>query len=197
MRSITFRRGNVVLHVHLSSTMLIIFGGLPGSGKSTIAQLLVQKRPAAYLRVDAIEHAILQSEDQKNVGPSGYMVAYALATSNLSLGVPVVADSVNPLEITRRAWREVATKIASPFIEVEVVCSDCMEHQRRVASRKSDIPGFKLPTWDSVVSREYEPWQSKRLKIDTALTTADAATELILEQRRVLSANSSTPLMRA
>lgn len=72
--------------------MLIIFGGLPGSGKSTIVQLLVQKRPAAYLRVDAIEHAILQSEDKKNVGPTGYMVAYELATSNLALGVPVMTQ---------------------------------------------------------------------------------------------------------
>lgn len=169
--------------------MLIIFAGLPGSGKSTIAQLLVQRRPATYLRVDAIEHAILQSEGQKDVGPTGYMVAYELATSNLALGVPVVADSVNPLEITRRAWREVAIKTASPFIEVEVVCSDRVEHKRRVASRKSDIPGFELPTWDSVVSRDYEPWQSMRLKIDTALTRADAAAELILEQWSVASAN--------
>lgn len=170
--------------------MLIIFGGLPGSGKSTIAQLLVQKRPAAYLRVDAIEHAILQSKDHKNVGPTGYLVAYALATSNLALGVPVVADSVNPLEITRRAWREVATKMTSPFIEVEVVCSDWLEHKRRVVSRKSDIPGFKLPTWDSVVSSEYERWKSLRLKIDTALITADAAAELILERWSAASADS-------
>lgn len=170
--------------------MLIIFGGLPGSGKSTIAQLLVQKRPAAYLRVDAIEHAIRQSEDQKSVGPTGYMVAYELATSNLALGVPVVADSVNPLEITRRAWREVATKMTSPFIEIEVVCSDLIEHERRVSIRKSDIPGFKLPTWDKVVSHDYEPWQSSRLKIDTALTSAEAASKLILEKWGALSANS-------
>jgi predicted kinase len=170
--------------------MLIIFGGLPGCGKSTIAQLLVQKRPAAYLRIDVIEHAILQSENQKSVGPMGYMVAYELAASNLALGVPVVADSVNPLEITRRAWRDVATKMTSPFIEIEVVCSDLLEHERRVSSRKSNIPGFKLPTWDDVVSHDYEPWQSSRLKIDTALTSVGDAAELILERWRELSANS-------
>lgn len=115
-------------------------------------------------------------------------MAYELAASNLALGIPVVADSVNPLEITRRAWREVATKIASSFIEVEVVCSDKTEHERRVTSRKSDISGFKLPTWDNVVSHDYEPWQSTRLEIDTALITADEAVELVLERWKALSA---------
>ncbi|MGO3891173.1 MAG: AAA family ATPase [Paenalcaligenes sp.] len=168
--------------------MLIIFSGLPGSGKSTIAQLLAQKRLAAYLRIDAIEHAILQSGEHTNIGPTGYMVAYELAASNLALGIPVVADSVNPLEVTRRAWREVATKMTSPFIEVEVVCSDRTEHERRVTSRTSDISGFKLPTWDNVVSHDYEPWQSTRLEIDTALITANEAAELILERWKALSA---------
>lgn len=162
--------------------MLIIFGGLPGSGKSTIAQLLVQKRHATYLRIDAIEHAILSSQGQKDVGPVGYMVAYELARSNLALGMPVVVDSVNSLAITRQAWRDVAKNVASPFIEVEVVCSDLAEHERRVTTRKADITGFNLPTWAKVVSRKYEPWESSQLVIDTALTTADAAVELILDR---------------
>lgn len=150
-RSNTLLRDSVVPYVHSGFTMLIIFGGLPGSRKSTIAQLLVQKRPAAYLRIDAVEHAILQSEDKNALTRWGILVAYKLATSNLALGVPVVADSVNLLEITSRAWREVATKMTSLFIEIEVVCSDLMGNERRVSSRKSNIPGFKLPTWDEVV----------------------------------------------
>ena len=162
--------------------MLIIFGGLPGSGKSTIAQLLVQMRPATYLRVDAIEHAIINSQRQQDVGPTGYMVAYELAKSNLALGVPVVADSVNPLEITRQAWREVAKNMASPCIEVEVMCSDLVEHERRVSCRKADITGFNLPAWSKVVSRKYEPWNSSQLVIDTALTGADVAVESILQR---------------
>lgn len=162
--------------------MLIVLGGLPGTGKTTISRLLVQKRPATYLRIDAIEHAIIKSQGQRDVGPTGYMVAYELAKSNLSLGIPVVADSVNPLEITRQAWREVAKSVATPFIEVEVVCSDLVEHERRVNSRKADIDGFTLPTWEQVVTRAYEPWQSSQLVIDTSSTTADDATALILER---------------
>lgn len=38
--------------------MLIIFSGLPGSGKSTIAQKLSQEMKAVYLRVDTIEQTL-------------------------------------------------------------------------------------------------------------------------------------------
>ncbi len=64
---------------------------------------------------------------------------------NLQLGAEVVADSVNPLEITRSAWRETAVSVQSKFVEIEVVCSDMGEHRSRVESRRSDIPGMKLP----------------------------------------------------
>src|SRR6516225_11937556 len=38
--------------------MFIVLGGLPGSGKSTIAQRLASEIKATYLRVDSIEQAI-------------------------------------------------------------------------------------------------------------------------------------------
>jgi len=41
-------------------------------------------------------------------GSVGANVAYRLAADNLRLGMSVVADSVNPIAITRRAWRDVA-----------------------------------------------------------------------------------------
>ncbi|EEQ16447.1 Uncharacterised protein [Yersinia frederiksenii] len=44
--------------------MLIIFSGLPGTGKSTIAHLLAERLKAVYLRIDTIEQAI-RSADSK------------------------------------------------------------------------------------------------------------------------------------
>lgn len=49
-----------------------------------------------------------------------------------------------------------------------MVCSDAVEHRRRVEERQSDIPGFRLPTWEAVVSRHYMPWNEPHLVIDTA-----------------------------
>ena len=38
--------------------MLIIFGGLPGTGKTAIAQQLARELGAVYLRIDSMEQAI-------------------------------------------------------------------------------------------------------------------------------------------
>ena len=94
--------------------MLIVFGGLPGTGKTTLARALAQELHATYLRIDTIEQALSSSAVLvREVGPAGYLVAYALADANLRLGQDVVADSVNPLAITRDAWRKVAATASS------------------------------------------------------------------------------------
>ena len=89
--------------------MLIIFNGLPGSGKSTVAKLLSQKINAVYLRVDTVEQAIRSvSEQNKKIGPEGYFVLYELARENLQLGATVVTDSVNDINLIRNTFRDVA-----------------------------------------------------------------------------------------
>lgn len=160
--------------------MLIVFSGLPGTGKTTIAQILARQCRATYLRIDAIEQAILPSlPNQHALGALGYLVAYQMARANLSLGGSVVADAVNPLTTIRETWRTAANNASSRITEVEVVCSDIVEHRRRVESRTADIPGHTLPTWDEVQQRAYEPWSSYRLVIDSAKVSAiDAASKI-------------------
>ena len=152
--------------------MLFIFGGLPGTGKTELSTYLAQKIGATHLRIDTIEQA-LRDGGLTLTGPEGYIIAYRIAADNLRLGLSVVADSVNPLDITRQAWREVATQVGAPFREIEVICSDQTEHRRRVETRKIGIPGFKLPTWQDVVEREYHLWQEEHIVIDTAGQTPE------------------------
>src|SRR5260370_2184884 len=144
---------------NLESHMLIVFGGLPGTGKTTVAKGLAQELDAVYLRVDTIEQALRSSAVLKtDVGPAGYVVAYRLAEDNLRIGRVVVADSVNSLQVTRDAWLSVAAHASTKVAEVEVICSDAVEHRRRVETRWSDIEELKLPAWQDVVDREYENW---------------------------------------
>ena len=168
--------------------MLVVFGGLPGTGKTTVARLVAVRLRAAYLRIDAIEQAMRAAgvlAAEREVGPAGYMAATALAEANLRLGLTVVADCVNPLAETRAAWR--AAGAPGPLLEVEVVCSDPAEHRRRVEGRAADLPGLVPPTWAQVLRREYHPWTGPRLALDTALLgPAEAADRVCAEVDRRL-----------
>lgn len=163
--------------------MLIIFGGLPGSGKTTLAKKLSEILKAVYLRIDTIEHAIQKSQMKvEEVIDAGYLVAYAVAQDNLSLGRVVIADSVNPIEITRKSWIQVATNLGIHFVELEIICSDKLEHKNRVETRIIDIPDFLLPDWEKVEDREYENWNSKHITLDTAGKSVEQSVDELLEK---------------
>ena len=171
----------------LEPLQLVVFGGLPGTGKTTLSKALAQKLDAVYLRIDTIEQALRSCEVLKtDVGPAGYVVAYRLAEDNLRIGRVVVADSVNSLQVTRDAWLSVAEHASTNLAEVEVVCSDAAEHRRRIETRRSEIEKLKLPTWQDVIDREYEKWERPHIVIDTASNTvketvAELLTRLSLE----------------
>ncbi|MFE4214276.1 AAA family ATPase [Streptomyces sp. NPDC056844] len=149
--------------------MLIVIGGLPGTGKTTLARLLAVRTGAVHLRIDTIEQAVVRSGlARRPLGPVGYVVGYALAGDHLRQGLTVIAESVNPLAVTRDSWRAVATEAAVPLAEVEVVCSDRDEHRHRVTSRSVDIPGLTPPDWQQVLDHAYEPWDRDHLVLDTA-----------------------------
>jgi predicted kinase len=146
--------------------MLYIFAGLPASGKTTLAKRLAQKCGATYIRVDTIEDALKAST--LNIHPAedaGYVAGCALATENLQLGQSVIVDSVNPIALTREWWRNAALQADTPFIEIEVICSDIDTHKGRISDRGWD--------WSRVVDREYEVFEGDIIQIDTAFVPVD------------------------
>ena len=147
--------------------ILFIFSGLPGTGKTTLSQQLASRVNATYLRIDTIEQA-LRDLCQLTVKDEGYQLSYRIATDHLRLGINVVADSCNPLELTRREWEQIAERNGAAFVNIEVICSDLKEHRLRIESRSSTIPGLRLPTWQDVENREYHKWLCDRITIDTA-----------------------------
>ncbi|MBD3241808.1 MAG: AAA family ATPase [Chitinivibrionales bacterium] len=151
----------------MSDPTLYIFSGLPASGKTTLAERLARAVGAVFLRIDTFEQGL---RDLLSVEPEGegYRLAYRIAADNLRLGSSVVADSCNPITLTRDEWEDVARASGAAFVNVEVICSDPAVHRGRVENRESTVPGLVLPTWAEITARRYDPWDRPRHVIDTA-----------------------------
>ena len=167
---------------------LVVLAGLPGSGKSTIAREIARVAGAVWVRIDSIEQAI-RDAGMGSITDAGYRVGYAIAEDNLRLGRDVIADSVNPLMLTRDAWRAVGERAGARVLEVEVVCSDTVEHRRRIEQRQGEVAGLQLPDWNAVQTRDYHSWNRERLVLDTAsvdiYTSVDIIVSTLAEKRLV------------
>jgi predicted kinase len=150
--------------------------GLPGSGKSTVAEALSRALSLPVFSIDPIEAAMWRGGlGRAETGIAAYEVAIALADEHLRLGHSVIVDAVNPVEAPRAAGRDQAAKHRADLRIIECVCSDETVHRRRIEARVRNIAGMPEVTWDRVLQRraEYEPWTDPRLTLDTSARSAE------------------------
>ena len=69
-----------------------------------------------------------------------------------------------------------------PCLEAEVVCSDPEIHRARVETRTADVTGLELPSWQAVVDRDYESWDSPQLIVlDTAVLSVEQSVARLVQ----------------
>jgi len=145
--------------------------GLPGSGKSAVAEDLGRALPAAVLSVDPVEAAMWRAGVKRHepTGLAAYLVVEAIADELLGLGQAVVVDAVNAVEAAREQWRALARRHDLIVRFIEVICPDRDLHRRRLHQRHRGIEGFPEPTWMSVEARraEFAGWTDDRLVLDS------------------------------
>ncbi|GIF71783.1 AAA family ATPase [Asanoa siamensis] len=149
---------------------LVVFAGLPGVGKSTLAARVGAALPAPVLAVDTVDRVLRAHElTEPRPGVAAYGVVGALAEAQLAMGLHAVVDAVNPVAAARAAWPELSDRTGAALRVVEVWCADMAEHRRRVESRHAAAP--VNPDWEQVVLRmaEYEPYVGRRLVVDTSV----------------------------
>jgi len=157
--------------------VLVVVSGLPGAGKSAVADALGRRLGAAVLSVDPIEAAIWRCgiPPSFETGVAAYEVVAVLAEHQLRLGMTVIADAVSSIEVARQMWRTAARRAEAQVRVIEVVCSDVSLHRERLANRVRGIDGFPEPSWDEVLARrdEWQAWTVDRLVLDSVLPLAD------------------------
>jgi predicted kinase len=160
----------------MTSQKLVVLAGLPGSGKSTVADGLSRQLSMPVFSVDPIEAAMWRGGLlREQTGIAAYEVAIALAGEQLRLGHSVIADAVNPVEAPRAAWRNLAARHRAELKIIECVCADEAVHRQRIEARIRGIEGMQEVTWARVLERRagYEPWKDDRLVLDTSAQSAD------------------------
>lgn len=158
--------------------------GLPGAGKSAVAERLAQHLNAPIFSIDPTEAAMWASGlARAETGIAAYKVVQALAAENLKIGTSAIIDAVNPVEAARDMWRELAREQNVPLAFIEVICSDEAIHRERIEARVRGIDGMDEVTWEHVRDRqrEYESWNDERLKLDSSQMNPEALVTQALE----------------
>ena len=155
------------------SPTLILLSGLPGSGKTVLAEGLSRALSISIFATDTLEAAMWRAGLEKaETSAAAYEVARALADEHLRLRHSVIVDAVNPAEAPRAAWRNLTAKHRASLKIIECVCSDETIQRQRIESRVGSIAGTQL-TWPRFLQRraEYEAWTDPRLVLDTSRTS--------------------------
>ena len=153
---------------------LIVFSGLPGTGKSALAEAVGRELGIPVFAKDWLEAVLLRSklvpaETEKQLGSIGYDLLTVLAERQLNLGQSAILDSVASTESIRNMWRALGKKYHADWRVIECICSDISVHRERLEKRQRGIPGWHELKWTDVefVQSYYAPWDEERLIIDS------------------------------
>jgi predicted kinase len=147
---------------------LILFSGLPGCGKTTLARRLASHQRLSLVSKDRVQRVLRDSEC---VGAAllGYQLILDLADEQLALGVSVIVEAVFPRVGFRADANEIAARNGAWFRPVVCVCSDEYIWRARIGSRTQYVPGWTPVGWEEVerLRGEFETWDESALVLDT------------------------------
>ncbi|NWG05861.1 MAG: AAA family ATPase [Chloroflexi bacterium] len=160
---------------------LIIFSGLPGVGKTTLAKRLARELRFPFICIDDVIGDV-----PENAGipfwDSRVAVLLDVVNTQLELGLSVIAESVF-MNMDRHHAQELARKHNVGFLPIYVFLSDENVWKERVTSHFNELKHPEIATWERIQHqrqrfREWEPGTA--LFIDS-LHTVDQNYERVLE----------------
>ncbi len=151
---------------------LIAFGGLPGTGKSAVAEAVARELGFPVFAKDWLEATLrrcgLTGSAERPLGYAGYELLTTLAQRQLQIGQSAILDSVASPAAVRAEWRRLAEEHGAAWYVIECLCSDETIHRARLASRQRGIPGWHELDWSEIerVRAVYPAWDEPRLALD-------------------------------
>ena len=150
---------------------LIVLSGLPGTGKTEVAESLAASLRVPVFSKDWLEASLLQSGvvPREQLGMIGYTLLTTLARRQLALRQSAVLDSVASTTSIRATWRKLAQEFEASWLVIECICSDSEIHRQRLGQRQRGIPGWPELEWSEVerVQSYFAPWNEERLILDS------------------------------
>lgn len=158
--------------------LFVVFAGLPGAGKSRLAETAGQTLKIPVFAKDWLEGTLKQygithsfdlSGNQQPLGYVGYELLTTLATRQLQLGQSVILDSVASTLPIRDRWRTLAAEYSAQWRVIECICSDENVHRTRLEGRQRNIPNWHELEWSEVerVKSYYAAWDEAHLVVDS------------------------------
>jgi predicted kinase len=146
-------------------TTLIIFSGLPGTGKSTLARLAAQKLRIPLLGIDDVV-SFIPSHMSRHAQPywdDMIGILLKLVESQLELGLSVIVDSVFMGEDRAQA-AAIARRHEAIFRPIYTYLSDERVWAERVRQRVATAPPeikAEVTTWERIRDqrKSFYPWK--------------------------------------
>jgi len=118
----------------------IVFTGLPGAGKSSLAEAVGRELGIPVFAKDWLEATLVRcglasSEEDKPLGFAGYELLSVLAERQLRLNQSVILDSVASTQSIRDRWQQLSKQYQADWRVIECICSDEALHRERLKQR--------------------------------------------------------------
>ena len=141
----------------------VLFSGLPGTGKSSLAERLARELHWPLLRIDDVAACLPAEMDRNTLSFWDRAIAalLLLVQAQLKLEVSVIADSVF-MNLDRFHARAIARETGARFLPVHTCVSDESVWEQRVTARfTASDPADGVASWEriQVQRRGYRPWE--------------------------------------
>ncbi|PSK93813.1 hypothetical protein CLV30_1302 [Haloactinopolyspora alba] len=166
-----------------TSATLVVFGGVPGSGKSAVAQRVGSTLDNPVFALDWLLGALspFGMRHRLDLLSVGAELLTTLAYRELFVGRSAIVDATTEDVDTRARLQSLATAAGATFVPIVCVCSDPALHRERVERRQRGIPGWAdAADWSDVTSRlaSFPSWPGS-IQIDTALSLDTCVAEVV------------------